>query len=143
MHKELNEVYKFDPPLDPFVIDKFLSAHLRTSRAVWKAHWKKYGNEHRHHNCPEEAWASLTKFWPTPECEEEAAKMAGRRARVERTSNVGRSSLVDRMDIEVKKTLGMYDILPLCFIGLVCAQSQRARIVAVHNSAMWAMEYGS
>jgi hypothetical protein len=46
---------------------------------------------------------------------------------MERTSNVGWSSLVDRMDIEVRKTLGMYYILPLCFIGLVCAQSQRAQ----------------
>jgi cell wall-associated NlpC family hydrolase len=143
VHKELNEVYKFDPPLDPFVIDKFLSAHLRTSRAVWKAHWKKYGSEHRHHNCPEEAWASLTKFWPTPECKEEAAEMAGRRSRVERTSNVGRSSLVDRMDIEVRYNLGLHDIILPCFIDLGCPQSRRARIVAVHNTAKWPMEYAS
>lgn len=101
VHAQLNEVYNFDPPLDPKKVDKFLSSHLRTSRAVWKAHWKKEGPKNRHHNCPEEAWAKLITIWPTAACQEEAAEMASRRAHVEKPSSVGRSSLLDRMDVEV------------------------------------------
>jgi hypothetical protein len=102
VHNQLREAYKFDPPLDPKRVDKFLSGHLRTSRAVWKAHWKKEGPENRHQNCPEEAWAKLITVWPTAACQEEAAEMASRRARVEKSSIVGRSSLVDRMEVEVR-----------------------------------------
>jgi hypothetical protein len=107
VHAQLNEAYKFDPPLDPKRVDKFLSGHLRTSRAVWKAHWKK-GPENRHHNCPEEAWAKLITVWPTAACQEEAAEMASRRACVEKPSSVGRSSLLDRMDVEVSTNLNRY-----------------------------------
>ena len=101
IHNEVNEQIKFDPPIDGKRIDKYLSCHLRTSRAVWKAHWKKYGASNRHHNCPDYAWEKLTKWWPTTQCQEEAAEMASRRARVESASKVGRSSLLDRMDEEV------------------------------------------
>ena len=101
VHREVNEQYKFDPPIDPKRIDKFLSCHLRTSRAVWKAHWKKYGTSNRHPNCPELAWQKLTRWWPTAVCIAEAAEMASRRAKVEKTSKVGRSSLMERMDDEV------------------------------------------
>ena len=101
VHNEVNEQLKFAPPIDPKRIDKYLSGHLRTSRAVWKAHWKKYGAAQRHPNCPEAAWEKLTKFWPTFACQEESAMMAGRRARVEKYSKVGRSSLMDRMDEQV------------------------------------------
>ena len=38
VHRELNVQYKFDPPIDPKRVDKYLSGHLRTSCAVWKAH---------------------------------------------------------------------------------------------------------
>lgn len=55
MHNELNTRYKFDPPLDPKFVNKYLSAHLRSSRAVWKAHWLRNENEDKHPNCPEEA----------------------------------------------------------------------------------------
>ena len=63
VHMELDARYKFDPPLDPRCVDKYLSGHLRTSRAVWKVYWQKYGDTQRHHNCPEEAWAKLTKWY--------------------------------------------------------------------------------
>lgn len=102
VHKLLKEQYKFDPPICPKQIDKYLSGHLRTSRAVWKAHWKKYGPLERHHNCPQVAWDKLCKWWPTAACQDEAAEMASRRARVERTSNVGRRSLSDRMEDQVR-----------------------------------------
>ena len=105
IHNELKEQYKFDPPLDPKSIDKYLSGHLRTSRAVWKAHWKKYGDTKRHHNCPEEAWEKLTKWWCTDACQEESADMASRRVRVQRSSKMGRNSLLDRMDEEVSAIL--------------------------------------
>jgi hypothetical protein len=114
VHNQLNEAYKFDPPLDPKRVDKFLSGHLRTSRAVWKAHWKKEGPENRHHNCPEEAWAKLITVWPTAACQEEAADMASRRARVEKTSIVGRSSLMDRMEAEVSRHSFLYAITFYC-----------------------------
>lgn len=107
VHNELNEQYKFDPPLKPSRIDKYLSCHLRTSRAVWKAHWKKYGPSERHHNCPQLAWDMLCKRWPTAKSQEEAAKMSSRRARVEKGSKVGRSSLLDRMDETVSKSLAL------------------------------------
>ena len=125
VHTELKEAYNFDPPLDPKRVDKYLSCHLRTSRAVWKAHWKKYGAEHRHHNCPEVAWAKLTTWWPTTACQEEAAEMASRRARVEKTSNVGRSSLLERMDGQVRSTRFACDLQIVCFRYFalnVCAQ---------------------
>lgn len=108
VHNELNETFKFDPPLDPMSIDKFLSNHLRTSRAVWKAHWKKHGPERRHHNCPEAVWEKLTKKWPTDACQEESATMARRRARVERKSKQGRSSLMERMEAEVSIICRIY-----------------------------------
>lgn len=101
VHIEINELCKFDPPLDPKKVDKYLSAHFRTARAVWKAHWKKHGDTQRHHNCPPEAWAKLTKWWPTEKCQEEAADMANRRSKVESNSKIGRNSLVDRMDVVV------------------------------------------
>ena len=116
VHNELKEAYKFDPPLDPKRVDKYLSCHLRTSRAVWKAHWKKYGTEHRHHNCPEEAWAKLSSWWPTIGCQEEAAEMASRRARVDRISNVGRSSLEDRMDVQVSNSRSVCALLFHCVL---------------------------
>lgn len=59
VHKELNAQYKLDPPLDPKRVDKYLAGHLRSSRAVWKAHWQRCGDFDRHHNCPEEAWEKL------------------------------------------------------------------------------------
>lgn len=59
VHKEINAIIKFDPPLDGKRIDKYLAGHLRSARAVWKAHWQRYGPDNRHHNCPEEAWAKL------------------------------------------------------------------------------------
>jgi hypothetical protein len=39
VHKELNSQYKFDPPLDPKRVDKCLTGHLRSARAVLKAQW--------------------------------------------------------------------------------------------------------
>lgn len=110
VHKEINEQYKFDPPISPKRIDKYLSGHLRTSRAVWKAHWKKFGPSERHHNCPKVAWDRLCKWWPTSACQAEAAEMACRRAKVERGSKVGRSSLLDRMDEKVSRNPVMGDV---------------------------------
>jgi hypothetical protein len=107
VHNEMNAQFKFDPPITPKRIDKFLSNHLRTSRAVWKAHWKKCGPSERHHNCPQGAWDRLCKWWPTSACREQAAVMASRRARVEKNSKVGRSSLVDRMDEQVSSDPAM------------------------------------
>lgn len=104
VHTELKEQFKFDPPLDPRKVDKYLSGHFRTSRAVWKAHWKKCGSSNRHHNCPEVAWEKLTKWWQTAECQEEATEMARRRALVEHNSTTGRSSVADRMTVQVSIT---------------------------------------
>ena len=101
VHKELRDVFKFDPPLDQKRVEKYLSGHLRTSRAVWKAHWTKYGASQRHHNCPEEAWEALTKWWPTEKCQKAAADMAARRAKVQGAGRTGRTSLIDRMSAEV------------------------------------------
>ena len=56
IHRELNEHYKFDPMLDPKRVDKYLASHLRSSRAVWKAHWLKNGDDNRHPNCPDYVW---------------------------------------------------------------------------------------
>ena len=36
VHKELNAQMKFDQPLDPQRVDKYLAGHLRSARAVWK-----------------------------------------------------------------------------------------------------------
>ena len=101
VHTELNDNYKFDPPLDPKSVDKYLSGHLRTSRAIWKAHWAKYGVAERHHNCPAHAWAKLIEWWPTEACMEESAKMASRRTKIQSSSKTGRKSLLDRMNEEV------------------------------------------
>ena len=124
VHREVNVAYKFDPPIDPKRIDKYLSCHLRTSRAVWKAHWKKYGPEQRHHNCPEGAWAKLCSWWLTTACQEEAAEMANRRARVEKVSNVGRIALVDRMEVEVGNHIYvLYALKYGCILCYVIADS--------------------
>ena len=101
VHKQLNATYKFDPPLEPRRVDKYLSGHLRSSRAVWKAHWQRYGDFERHHNCPEEAWDRLIQWWPTEACKEESADMASRRSLVQTHSSAGRKSMVDRMQEEV------------------------------------------
>jgi hypothetical protein len=100
VHKELNEQYKFDPPIDPACIDKFLAIHLRSSRVVWKTHWLKHGDKDRHLNCPEDAWAKLIKWWCTPQCMEKSAEMAARRALVQKGSKSGRTKLVDRMELQ-------------------------------------------
>ena len=101
LHRELNRQYPFDPPLDPKKVDKYLSGHLRTSRAVWKAHWLKYGDASRHHNCPAVAWEKLIKWWCTDACQQESAEMALRRSRVQTNSRTGRKSLLETMDAEV------------------------------------------
>ena len=101
VHKELDAKYKFEPPLDPRRVDKYLASHLRSARAVWKSHWLKYGDENRHPNCPEEAWAKLILWWPTEACRDQSAAMAGRRSKVHRVSSTGRKRLVDRMEEQV------------------------------------------
>ena len=106
VHRELNDVYKFDPPLDRKSVEKYLAGHLRTSRAVWKAHWLKYGDSQRHHHCPEEAWEKLTKWWPTDKCQTTSADMAARRSRVQTKGRMGRTSLLDRMTAEVSHKSG-------------------------------------
>ena len=128
VHKEFALEYTFDPPIDTTRIDKYLSGHLRTSRAVWKAHWKKYGPSNRPNKCPEEAWEKLTAWWPTGKCQEEAATMASRRARVEKTSKVGRSSLVDRMEVQVSNNLlscAMECEMLRSVVGIVCIRGSR------------------
>lgn len=102
VHKELDAKYQFDPPLDPKRVDKYLAGHLRTSRGVWKAHWLKYGDSQRHHNCPEEAWEKLINWWPTDACMEEASTMANRRSLVQNSSKTCQNSLVQTMDEEVR-----------------------------------------
>ena len=114
VHKELNEKYKFDPPLDPKRVDKYLAGHLRSSRAAWKAHWLKYGDDNRHQNCPEDSWAKLIQWWPSEACMEEAADMAGRRSLVQNARKTGRKALVQRMDEEVRTPscvlIAMFDV---------------------------------
>ena len=109
VHREVNAALKIDPPLDPKRIDKYLAAHLRSARAVWKAHWIKHGDANRHPNCPEEAWAKLIRWWPTEACMEESADMASRRSLVQKGSKTGRKKIVDRMDEQVSSRIsGMY-----------------------------------
>lgn len=103
IHREVNERYNFDPPIDPKTLDKYLSGHLRTARAVWKAHWQKYGDGQRHHNCPAAAWEKLIKWWPTEACQEVSTEMANRRARVQSHSKQGRKSLMDKFDGAVSR----------------------------------------
>ena len=102
VHRELNKTYKFDPPIDPKRVNTYLSDHLRSSRAVWKAHWQRYGDDNRHPNCPEEAWDSLIQWWPTEACREVSAEMASRRSKVQKSSTSGRKQLVHRMADEVR-----------------------------------------
>ena len=83
------------------MVEKYLAGHLCSSRAVWKAHWMRYGDFERHHNCPEEAWDKLIQWWPTDSCKEESTDMAGRRAAVQHTSNTGRKTLLDRKEESV------------------------------------------
>lgn len=104
VHKELNEKYKFDPPLDPQRVEKYLAEHLRSSRAVWKTHWLKHGDEDWHHNCPKDAWEQLIQWWPTEACMEESAEMACRGSQVQNSSKTGRKQLVDRMDEQVRQS---------------------------------------
>ena len=104
IHKELNEKYKFDPPLDRKRVEKYLAGHLRISRGAWKAHWQKYGDNERHQNCPQDSWEKLIQWWPTEACMEEATNMACRRSLVKNGSKMGRKTLVERMDEEVRNT---------------------------------------
>lgn len=155
VHKELKAQYKFDPPLDPKRVENYLSSHLRTSRAVWKAHWKKYGDSKRHNNCPEEAWEKLTRWWCTDACEEEAADMASRRAKVQSNSRMGRTALVDRMDEEVSDYIIVF--VPEYYFSYILAEtnfmrgmrqaiSQRcmekaSKVVSMASSLWWSWYY--
>jgi hypothetical protein len=111
VHNEIEVRYKFEPPLDPLRIDKFLASHLRSARAVWKSHWKKFGDDIRHPNCPEAAWQSLIKWWKTAACKDEAAAMARRRKKVKKANTTGRKELMDRMEDEVRQST------PDCYSG--------------------------
>ena len=102
VYNKLNAQYKFDPPIDPRQVEKYLAAHLRSSRAVWKSHWLKYGDDERHHKCPKEAWEKLIKWWPTKACIEESADMAWRRSLVHNSSKTGRKRLVEKVEEEVR-----------------------------------------
>ena len=106
VHKAVTATFEFEPPLDPKSVDKYLSGHLRSSRAVWKAHWLRHGDDNRHPNCPEEAWDKLIQWWPTEQCREESAQMASRRKLVHNRSKTGRTQLVDRMDDQVSVSEG-------------------------------------
>lgn len=112
VHKELDAKYRFDPPLDPDTVDKYLAQHLRSARAAWKSHWSQHGDDNRHPNCPEEAWEVLTKWWPTDACREEAARMAARRSKVKNRSKTGRKRLVDRLGEQVSQN--RFAILLFC-----------------------------
>ena len=101
VYSEINQKFKFDPPIEPRRINKYLAGHLRSSRAVWKAHWQVHGDHNRHHNCPEEAWETLIKWWPTQACKDVAADMAQRRKFVQNKSKTGRKPLVERLEDEV------------------------------------------
>ena len=112
VRKEIDLIIKCNPPLEPHVVDKYLAGHLRSARAVWKAHWSQHGDDARHPNCPEAAWESLIKWWATDACKEEAAAMAHRRSKVANSSRTGRKALVDRMDEQVRRTsLGLHALL--------------------------------
>ena len=104
IRRELDELIKCEPPLDPHVVDKYLAGHLRSARAVWKAHWLQHGDGARHPNCPEVAWENLIKWWATDDCKKEAAAMAHRRSKVANSSRTGRKALKDRMDEQVRQT---------------------------------------
>lgn len=104
VHKEMNKLYKFDLLIDPKRVENYLAQHFRSSRALWKAHWLKYGDDNRHPNCPKEAWDKLIK-WPTEACMEDSADMAGRRSKVLNKSKLGRKHLIDRMDEEVRSRM--------------------------------------
>ena len=101
VHRELKEVLKIDPP-DPRKVEKYLAGHLRSARAVWKAHWLAHGDDARHPNCPEEAWETLIRWWSTEACKEQSAAMASRRSLVHNVSKTGRKRLVDRMLEQVR-----------------------------------------
>ena len=108
IHQELNLQYKFEPLVNPKCVEKYLAGHLRSSRAVWKAHWLRYGDSKRHHNCPKDAWQQLIQWWPTEACKEESAEMVGRRSLVHNSSNTGRTALAVRMEEEVSNTYADY-----------------------------------
>jgi hypothetical protein len=102
VHKEMRDIYKFDPVIVPSRVEKYLAQHFRSSRALWKAHWKAHGPENRHPGCPQEAWDKLIQWWPTEACKEESVSMANRRSKVQNRSKLGRKRLLDRMDEEVR-----------------------------------------
>ena len=102
VHREIGEILKSDPPLDPKMVDKYLAGHLRSARAVWKAHWLLHGDDNRHPNCPEEAWEKLIRWWPTEQCMDQSAAMIRRRSMVHNASKTGRKSVMDRMDEQVR-----------------------------------------
>lgn len=128
LHKEMRAQYKFDPPIEKRDVEKFLAGHLRSARAVWKAHWVKHGDGDKHPNCPPEAWEALIKRWPTEACKEESADMANRRSCVQNNSKTGRKRLLDRQDEQVSYKLH----------DLYCLWHMHVRFDCVQ----WAMEGG-
>lgn len=131
VHKEINATYKFDPPLDTKRVEKYLAAHLRSSRAVWKAQWLRHGDDNRHPNCPEEAWAKLIKWWPTEKCMEESAQMASRRKLVVHTSKTGRTQLVDRMEDQVRA-----NVLSVLLLLVRPGTVKHNHFMCVHSTCM-------
>ena len=125
VHKKLNAQYKFESPLDPKQVDKYLARHLRSSRAVWKTHWQKHGDNKRHHNCPKMAWEKLIQWWPTVACMKEATCMASKRSLVQKSSNSRQKALVDRMDEEVRDTM-------IALYATVVVYCRRMRIRRAH-----------
>jgi hypothetical protein len=121
MHNEMNAIAKFEPPIERRRVEKFLAQHLRGSRAVWKAHWRRHGDKNRHPNCPEEAWAQLIKWWCTEACTDEANDMASRRSMVQNNSKLGRKELVDQMEEEVRMSVcfTLFYVLPWFNIAIV------------------------
>lgn len=121
VHREMKLLYKVEPPIDPRQVDKYLAGHLRSARAVWKAHWLIHGDDGRHPNAPTDAWEVLCEWWKTDSCKEVSAEMASRRALVQNTSKTGRKRLEDRMDEQVRfRTHDLYCPLVL-IVRVVCA----------------------
>jgi hypothetical protein len=68
-------LFRFDPPLKPGIIEKYVQEHLSFVRQKWRKVGKVGGDATRPNGCPTNAWPKLVRYWKIPHAEHENEQM--------------------------------------------------------------------
>ena len=89
IHAALDEVFTYDHPLCANYLSKYLKSAVKNDRLEWKEHFIATHGE-KHERCPDEAFATLRKYWVSIAGKAESEQMAALRLLgPQKTSSLG------------------------------------------------------